>query len=135
VGQGTGRSEIINNLKNYELRVNDIMRFSGESAFYAFSATVYVVSIAYAIKRRAQLRKAAAARAIEDAEYQKAVDALEEDSKQKRHIIKELEERVVETRHQNVLARIDQLADTVEQLTDTIEQLRGKIDQLTLRLM
>lgn len=105
-------------------------RFSGENALYAFNAAVYAVSIAYAIKRRADLRKAAVAKAAEDAEYQREIDALEEDSKRQRHIIKELEERVVETRHQNVLARIDQLADTVLGVRDTIEQLANKINSM-----
>ena len=89
-------------------------RFSGETALYAFNAVVYAVSIAYAIKRRADLRKAAVAKAAEDAEYQREIDALEEDSKRQRHIIKELEERAVETRHQNVMEKLDFLVDKID---------------------
>ena len=85
---------------------------------YAFNATVYVVSIAYVIKRRADLRKAAVAKAAEDAEYQREIDALEEDSKRQRHIIKELEERVVEARHKTILEKLDFLADKIDCIMD-----------------
>jgi hypothetical protein len=83
-------------------------------ALYAFNAAVYAVSIAYAVKRRADLRKAAAARAAAAEEAQLEIDALDEDSKRQREIIKELEERVVEARHENVMKKLDFLADKID---------------------